>query len=56
LRPLFRRLFRLGLSAYPPGALDFLKYPITLSGERFAVATGFQPLFGLKETLQSVRN
>jgi len=56
LRPLFGRLFRMGLSAYPSGAIDFLKYPITLSGERFADATGFQPLFGLKETLQSVRS
>ncbi len=56
LRPLFRRLFRMGLSGYPPGAIDFLKYPITLSGKRFADATGFQPLFGLKETLQSVRS
>ena len=27
-----------------------------LSGERFADATGFQPLCGLKETLQSVRS
>jgi len=56
LRPLARRLFALGLSDYPPGAIDFLKYPITLSGERFADATGFEPLFGLKETLQSVRS
>jgi UDP-glucose 4-epimerase len=56
LRSLFGRLFRMGLSAYPPGAIDFLKYPITLSGEHFAAATGFQPQFGLKETLQSVRN
>ncbi len=55
LRALFQRLFRVGWSAYPPGAIDFLKYPITLSGERFTQATGFQPLFGLKETLQSVR-
>ncbi len=54
LRPLVRSLFRMGLTAYPPGAIDFLKYPITLSGERFASATGFQPLYGLKETLQSV--
>jgi len=56
LRPLFRRLFAMGLIGYPPGALDFLKYPITLSGKRFADATGFQPRFGLKETLQSVRS
>ena len=56
LRPLFRRLFAMGLIGYPPGALDFLKYPITLSGKRFADATGFQPRFGLKETLRSVRS
>ncbi len=56
LRSLFRRLFRWGLIAYPPGAIDFLKYPITLTGERFAAATGFEPMYGLKETLQSVRN
>jgi len=56
LRPLVRSLFRMGLVAYPPGAVDFLKYPITLSGERFASATGFQPHYGLKQTLQSVWN
>jgi UDP-glucose 4-epimerase len=56
LRPLSERLFRMGLSAYPPGAIDFLKYPITLSGKRFVDATGFMPLYGLKETLQSVRS
>jgi UDP-glucose 4-epimerase len=56
LRSLSGRLFRMGLVAYPPGAIDFLKYPITLSGKRFADAAGFQPLYGLKETLQSVRS
>jgi UDP-glucose 4-epimerase len=55
LRPLFSRLFRWGLSPYPPGALDFLKFPITLDGARFVDTTGFRPLFGLEETLQSVR-
>jgi UDP-glucose 4-epimerase len=55
LRPLFDRLFRLGAISYPPGALDFLKFPITLSGSRFVDATSFQPLFGLEETLQSVQ-
>jgi UDP-glucose 4-epimerase len=56
LKPLFHRLFQLGLIAYPPGALDFLKFPITLSGDRFVDATNFRPLFGLEETLQSVRS
>jgi UDP-glucose 4-epimerase len=55
LRSLFRRLFKFGLISYPPGALDYLKFPITLAGDRFNDATGFRPLFGLAETLQSVR-
>jgi hypothetical protein len=55
LRPLFARMFSLGLSPYPPGALDFLKFPITLAGDRFIDASGFRPLFGLEETLQSVK-
>ena len=55
LRSLFRRLFKFGLISYPPGALDYLKFPFTLTGDRFNDATGFRPLFGLAETLQSVR-
>jgi hypothetical protein len=55
LRRLFARLFDLGLVAYPPGALDYVKFPITLSGDRFIDATSFRPLFSLEETLQSVR-
>jgi UDP-glucose 4-epimerase len=55
LRPLFARLFALGMLPYPAGALDFLKYPITLCGDRFIDATGFQPSFSLEETLRSVR-
>jgi UDP-glucose 4-epimerase len=55
LRAAFTRMFAMGLIPYPPGALDFLKFPITLSGERFIDATNFRPLFGLTEVLQSVR-
>jgi UDP-glucose 4-epimerase len=55
MRPLFDRLFRWGLLPYPPGAIDYLKYPVTVAGERFVDATGFQPLFGLEEIFQSVR-
>ncbi len=55
MRPLFDRLFRWGLLPYPPGAIDYLKYPVTVSGERFADATGFRPLFSLEEIFQSVR-
>ncbi len=56
LRPMFSRLFKMGLIPYPPGALDFLKFPITLSGARFVESTSFRPLFGLEETLRSVQS
>ena len=56
MRPLFSRLFQLGLIGYPPGAIDYLKYPITLSGERFVEATNFRPLFSLEEIFHSLRH
>jgi 1-acyl-sn-glycerol-3-phosphate acyltransferase len=43
LRPLLDRLFRLGPRAVPVGAMDYVKYPVTLSGKRFGDATGFRP-------------
>jgi len=55
MRPILSRLFHWGLWPYPEGAFDYLKYPVTLSGKRFADATGFRPLFGLEEIFQSVR-
>jgi UDP-glucose 4-epimerase len=55
LRALFARLFKLGMIPYPPGALDYLKFPITLSGSRFVEATNFHPLFGLEEIFHSIR-
>ena len=55
IRPLFERLFRWGLLPYPPVAIDYLKYPITVSGDRFVDATNFRPLFSLQEIFQSLR-
>jgi len=55
VRPLFNRMFQWGLWPFPPGAIDYLKYPITLSGSRFIDATGFRCLFGLEEIFHSVR-
>jgi UDP-glucose 4-epimerase len=55
MRPVFAQLFRFGLFSYPPGAIDYLKFPITLSGSRFVEATRFRPLFGLEEIFQSLR-
>lgn len=54
-RILFGRLFQLGLFHTPPGAIDFIKYPCTVSGKRFVEATGFKPLFTLDETFASIR-
>jgi len=54
-RPVFDRLFNWGLWPYPAGALDYLKYPVTLSGKRFVEATNFRPLFGLEEIFHSIQ-
>ncbi|UCE86371.1 MAG: SDR family oxidoreductase [Deltaproteobacteria bacterium] len=54
-RPLFDRLFGLGLWPYPAGALDFLKYPVTLSGRRFREACDVRPEYGLEEIFSSFR-
>ena len=56
IRMAFNRLFRAGLSSYPPGVLDYLKYPVTLSGRRFQQATQFRCLYGLREIFDSVRH
>jgi UDP-glucose 4-epimerase len=45
---------RLGFPEIPKGALDYLKYPCTVDGRRFREATGFEPAYGLVETLRSV--
>jgi hypothetical protein len=39
---------------FPPSALEFLKYPCTISGKRFHDATGFKPLFSLQDIFASV--
>jgi len=55
MRPMIDRLFRWGMVPYPSGAIDYIKYPVTLAGKRFVDATGFRPLFGLEEIFHSVR-
>ena len=55
MRPIFDRLFRLGMLPYPAGAIDYLKFPVTLAGQRFVEATNFRCLFGLEEIFQSLR-
>ena len=56
IRMAFASSFRSGLSSYPVGMLDFLKYPVTLSGRRFSQATDFRCQAGLPEIFDSVRH
>ncbi|MGH0038255.1 MAG: NAD-dependent epimerase/dehydratase family protein [Myxococcota bacterium] len=56
LRMGFDAAFGLGLLPFPSGMLDYLKYPVTLSGQRFVEATDFRCLFGLPEIFDSVRH
>ena len=55
IRSAFATFFRWGVGSYPPGMLDYLKYPVTLSGRRFVEASGFAPTRSLRETLEAVR-
>jgi UDP-glucose 4-epimerase len=48
-------LFRLRLFPFPPGAIDFVKYPCTVEGSRFRAATGFAPVLTLRDIFASVR-
>ena len=58
--PLFnavcRQLFALKLWHYPSGAVDYLRYPVCLSGSRFEEATGFRPKVSLSEMFDSIRH
>ena len=55
LRRAIDRAFHWGFGPYPSGMLDYLKYPVTLSGDRFAEATNFRCQYGLREIFDSVR-
>jgi UDP-glucose 4-epimerase len=55
LRPALRAAFATGVLPWPEGALDYLKYPVTISGERFVQATGWKPMFDLRETFEAHR-
>lgn len=54
LEPLISQLFRFGVYQFPASALDFLKYPCTVSDDKFRDATGFKPLFSLDDIFASV--
>lgn len=50
-----RRLFERGIWGYPPGAIDYLRYPVCVSGRRFVEATGHVPKVSLREMFGSMR-
>ncbi len=54
-RPAITALFRWGMYPFPPGAIDFAKYPCTLDGSRFVAATGFKPRFSLEDIFASAQ-
>lgn len=55
-RPFVSRLFQLGLYPFPPGAIDFIKYPCTVSDRRFVAATGFEPQWSLHDIFAQLRD
>jgi UDP-glucose 4-epimerase len=55
LRHAAGRLFDLGLYPLPAGAIDFIKYPCTVSGERFEGETGFRPRWDLPAIFEGLR-
>jgi UDP-glucose 4-epimerase len=55
LRPWIRASFAAGLVPWPEGAIDLVKYPLVISGDAFALETGWKPLYSLKETLAAHR-
>jgi len=51
---IINQLFRFNLYAFPPAAIDFIKFPCTVNGDRFDRDTGFKPLFSLDDIFASV--
>ncbi|MBI5505697.1 MAG: SDR family oxidoreductase [Deltaproteobacteria bacterium] len=51
---LISTLFGLGIYTFPPGAIDFIKYPCTINDQRFRQATGFRARHTLAEIFASV--
>jgi UDP-glucose 4-epimerase len=55
LRRTFERLFRWGAWGYPPGVLDYLKYPVCVTGRHFVENAHFEPQISLREIFASMR-
>jgi UDP-glucose 4-epimerase len=50
-----QRFFDWGVWHYPPGVIDYLRYPVTVAGRRFREATGFEPKVSLQELFAIMR-
>ncbi|MEZ4286689.1 MAG: SDR family oxidoreductase [Polyangiales bacterium] len=54
--PLFPHVVgRFGLSYLPPDAVNHIKYPIVIDNSAFVEATGFEPKFSAKQTMEGFR-
>lgn len=53
-RSILDRLFKLRLSDFPPGELDYIQYLCTIDGRRFTEEQGWAPRHGLSETIRSL--
>ena len=53
-RGLLDRLFKLRLSDFPPGELDFIQFLCTIDGRRFEEELGWKPSVGLRQTIRAV--
>ena len=49
-----RLAFDLGLSKLPPHAIDFLKYPCLVDGEKIRRELGYAPRFDLGQTIRAI--
>ncbi|MBW2230913.1 MAG: NAD-dependent epimerase/dehydratase family protein [Deltaproteobacteria bacterium] len=55
-RMICQRFFEWGVWSFPPGLVDYLRFPVSVSGKPFAEATGFEPRVSLREIFASMRD
>jgi UDP-glucose 4-epimerase len=53
-KPMLKRLWRLGLSTFPPGELPHLQYQCMVDGQLARDVLGFRPRYNLRQTIRSV--
>ena len=55
-KPLWQIGWRLGLSTFPTGEFDFIRYVCMVDGSRAAAQLGFRPRYSLRETIRAVED